>query len=99
MPFLRTTLAFLALPLESDFLAYFLLAASRVFMPCLSFGLPQPQVAHITSSSFEEQQSLSLLVCRLCPYQASSALGTFSLSLTSYPCRSQVRLFSFHNRI
>jgi hypothetical protein len=42
-------------------------------MPCLSFGLPQPQVAHITSSSFVGQQSLSLLACRLYPYQASSA--------------------------
>jgi hypothetical protein len=29
------------------FLAYFLLAAARVFSPCLSFGLIQPQVAHI----------------------------------------------------
>jgi len=79
MPFLRTTLAFLALPLESDFLSNFLLAAARVFMPCLSFGLPQPQVAHIISSSFEEQRSQNLLAFRLCPYQASSALGTSSL--------------------
>jgi len=47
IPFFRTALVFLALPFESDFLSYFLLAAFRVFMPCLSFGLPQPQVAHI----------------------------------------------------
>ncbi len=99
MPFFLTMLDFLALPLESDFLSNFLLAAARVFMPCLSFGLPQPQVAHITSSSFEEQQSLSLLAFRLCPCQASSALGTYLLKTTSYPCRSQARLFSFRNHI
>jgi hypothetical protein len=72
-------LDFLALPLESDFLSNFLLAAARVFMPCLSLGLPQPQVAHITSSSFVEQQSQILLACHLCPHQASSALETSSL--------------------
>jgi len=49
MPFFLTALVFLALLFELDFLANFLLAADRVFMPCLSFGLPQPQVAHITS--------------------------------------------------
>jgi hypothetical protein len=46
------------------------LAAARVFMPCLSFGLPQPQVAHITSSSFLGQRSQSLLACRSCLHQA-----------------------------
>jgi len=79
MPFFLTALVFLALPFESDFLANFLLAASRVFMPCLAFGLPQPQVAHIISSSFVGQRSQSFLACHLCPYQASSALETFFL--------------------
>jgi len=38
---------FLSFFLSVFFLAYFLLAAARVFMPCLSFGFIQPQVAHI----------------------------------------------------
>ena len=79
MPFFLTMLDFLALPLESDFLSNFLLAAARVFIPCLSLGLPQPQVAHITSSSFVEQRSQILLACRLCLHQASFALETSSL--------------------
>jgi len=80
MPFFLTALVFLALPFESDFLANFLLAAARVFMPCLSLGFMQPQVAHITFSSLHEgQRSQSFLACHLCPYQASSALETFFL--------------------
>jgi len=78
MPFLRTIEDFLPFA-GAVFLSNFLFAAFRVFIPCLSFGLPQPQVAHITfSSSYEERQSQILLACRLCPYQASFALVTFS---------------------
>jgi hypothetical protein len=33
-------------------LANFLFAAANVFMPCLSLGFPQPQVAHIICSPF-----------------------------------------------
>jgi hypothetical protein len=79
MPFFRTDDTFLALPFESDFLAYFLLAAARVFMPCLSFGFMQPQVAHIISSSFVGQRSRIPLACHLYLHQASFALGTSSL--------------------
>jgi hypothetical protein len=73
MPFFLTALVFLALPFESDFLANFLLAAARVFIPCLSFGFMQPQVAHITSSSFEEQQSQIPLTYRFYLNQVSFA--------------------------
>jgi len=96
MPFFLTMLAFLALPFGSDFLAYFLLAAARVFMPCLSFGFMQPQVAHIISSSLHEgQQSQIPLACRSCLHQVSFALETSSLQSS---CK---RLYSpaLNNRI
>ena len=91
-------LDFLALPLESDFLACFLLAAARVVCPCLSLGLPQPQVEHITSSSFVGRQSQILLACRPCLYQASFALETFSSQSSLGPCQNLARPFSYHIR-
>jgi len=82
MPFFLTIEDFLPLA-GAAFLANFLLASLRDFMPCLSFGFMQPQVAHITSSSFVGQRSQSLLACRLCLYQAFSALETSSLEMPS----------------
>jgi len=79
MPFFLFIVVFLAGAFVDAFLANFLFAACIVFMPCLSFGLPQPQVAHITSSSFVEQRSQIFLACRLYLHQASSALETSSL--------------------
>jgi hypothetical protein len=49
MPFFLTIEDFLPFA-GAAFLANFLFAARTVFMPCLSLGIPQPQVAHITSS-------------------------------------------------
>jgi hypothetical protein len=46
MPFFFTIEDFLPFA-GAAFLANFLFAAFTVFMPCLSLGLPQPQVAHI----------------------------------------------------
>jgi len=68
-------------------------------MPCLFFGAPQPQVAHITSSSFVGQRSQSLLACRLCLHQASSALETsFLQSFLQSSCNRRYSL-PLNNRI
>jgi hypothetical protein len=98
MPFFLTIGAFLAFAGAAFFAANFLFAACRVFIPCLFFGIPQPQVAHITSSSYVGRQSLTFLACHLCPYQASFALVTSSLQ-SSCPCRIRLRLFSFRIRM
>jgi len=95
MPFLRTIEDFLPFAGEV-FLSNFLFAAFRVFIPCLSFGLPQPQVAHITSSSFVGRQSQILLACRLCPYQASFALVTFSLQTSLQSFCNYLYSLAFH---
>jgi len=108
MPFFLGIEAFLAFAGAAFFTANFLFADCRVFIPCLFFGAPHPQVAHITSSSYGGQQSQILLACRLCLHQASSALGTSSLPYMTYryrkyklslplgPCQSLARPFSFH---
>ena len=67
------------------FLSNFLFAAARVFIPCLSAGFIQPQVAHTTSSSFVGQRSQSLLASRLCLHQAYFA---YLLKVTSFPYKT-----------
>jgi len=81
MPFFLTIEAFLALSFESDFLAYFLLAAAKVFIPCLSFGFMQPQVAHITFSSFLGRLDQILQSCHLRLHQVYVA---YLLKVFSY---------------
>jgi hypothetical protein len=79
MPFFFTIEVFLPFAGTAFLAANFLFAAGNVFIPCLFFGAPHPQVAHITSSSYEGQQSQIPLACHLYLYQVSSALETFSL--------------------
>jgi len=68
--------------LTGFFFAYFLLAAARVFSPCLSAGFMQPQVAHITSS----------LPYKPCKYRRYMP----SLPLTLGLYQNLVHPFSYH---
>jgi len=78
MPFFLTIEDFLAFAGAAFLAANLLFAACTVFIPCLFFGAPHPQVAHITSSSYGGRRSQNLLACRLCLHQVSSALETSS---------------------